>query len=174
MNNRKKIRDVKSGLEAISPLDALVSPPSVHFTSKTNEWETPSELFNKLNDEFNFTLDPCCTKENAKCERHYTIAEDGLKQSWKFERVFMNPPYGDEIGKWIRKAYMEGTTKGRADVVVCLIPAGTDTKYWHEYIFDKASEIRFLKGRVKFVGGKFTAPFPSAIVVYKYEEKKSG
>ena len=154
--------------------DAVVGLRSVHFTSKSNEWETPSELFNKLNDEFNFTLDPCCTKENAKCERYFTIAEDGLSQDWSNDIVFMNPPYGREIGKWIEKAYNESL---QGAIVVCLIPARTDTAYWHKYIFNK-TEVRFLKGRVKFqnrllpswredgshkVSG---APFPSAIVIY--------
>ena len=151
------------------PVELQVSQPSVHFMSKTNEWETPSELFDKLNDEFNFTLDPCCTKENAKCERHYTIADNGLVQDWRRDVVFMNPPYGREINKWIEKAYYE-SLKGAT--VVCLIPARTDTKYWHEFIFNKA-EIRFLKGRIKF-SGKGSAPFPSAIVIYKSRTERSG
>jgi site-specific DNA-methyltransferase (adenine-specific) len=131
--------------------------------SKSNEWETPSELFEELDREFHFTLDPCCTKENAKCERYFTAAEDGLSKSWKNEVVFMNPPYGTQIGKWIEKAYkesLEGTT------IVCLIPARTDTKYWHKFIFGKA-EIRFMEGRVKFSSSKHPAPFPSAVVVFK-------
>lgn len=144
-------------------IDAFVTTPTVHYSSKSNEWETPSELFEKLNKEFRFTLDPCCTKENAKCERHFTIAEDGLKQDWSDHNVFMNPPYGRQIKKWVKKAYKE-SLKGAT--VVCLIPARTDTSYWHEYIFNKA-EIRFLRGRVKFSNSKNGAPFPSAIVVYR-------
>ena len=139
----------------------------VHFTSKSNEWETPSELFNKLDREFHFTLDPCCTHQNAKCERYFVIAENGLAQDWSNDVVFMNPPYGREIGKWVEKAYNESLNGA---IVVCLIPARTDTAYWHKYIFNKASEIRFLEGRVKFVGGKFTAPFPSAVVIYGTSE----
>ncbi len=135
----------------------------IHFSSKSNEWGTPSELFNKLNEEFHFTLDPCCTKDNAKCERYYTIAEDGLSKDWKNEIVFMNPPYGSQIGAWIEKAYNESL---KGSTVVCLIPARTDTKYWHDFIFGKA-QIRFLKGRVKFAGGLYSAPFPSAIVVFQ-------
>jgi len=134
----------------------------VHFSSKNNEWTTPSELYESLNRLFNFTLDPCCTKDNAKCERHFTIAEDGLSQDWSKDRVYMNPPYGRQIGGWIEKAYKE-SLKGA--IVVCLIPARTDTKYWHNYIFGKA-QVFFLRGRVKFGDGKNSAPFPSAIVIY--------
>jgi site-specific DNA-methyltransferase (adenine-specific) len=146
-------------------IDLLVMPKtnSVHFMSKTNEWTTPSELYERLNREFNFTLDPCCTKENAKCERYFTTAEDGLKQNWSNDIVFMNPPYGREIGKWIEKAYKE-SLKGA--IVVCLIPARTDTAYWHDYIFGKA-EVRFLRGRIKFGDGDNSAPFPSAVVIFK-------
>lgn len=144
-------------------LERVVKPTPLHFSSKTNEWATPNELYSKLNKEFNFTLDPCSTHENAKCDRHYTINEDGLAQSWANETVFMNPPYGREIGLWIEKAYNESQ---RGATVVCLIPARTDTKYWHDYIFGKA-EIRFLKGRLKFGDSKNSAPFPSAVVIYR-------
>ena len=138
----------------------------VHYSSLTNEWKTPKELFDELNNEFHFTLDPCCSLENRKCKKYYTIKEDGLSKSWKDEIVFMNPPYGREIGKWVQKAYEESL---QGALVVCLIPARTDTKYWHTYIFHKA-EIRFLKGRVKF-SNKGSAPFPSAIVIFKNIEK---
>jgi len=131
------------------------------FTSKTDEWETPQELFDKLNREFNFTLDPCATKENAKCDKFYTKKENGLIQDWSGERVFMNPPYGRVIGKWVKKA-----SESKAEIVVCLLPARTDTKWFHDYIYHKA-EIRFLKGRIKFGGGKNSAPFPSMIVIIK-------
>lgn len=137
---------------------------NVHFSSKSNEWYTPQYLFDELNEEFNFTLDPCATHENAKCDKYFTIEENGLMQDWHNDVVFMNPPYGREIKHWIKKAYEE-SLKGAT--VVCLIPARTDTTYWHEYIFNKAHDIRFLKGRLKFGGGKNSAPFPSAIVVYK-------
>lgn len=147
--------------DEIRQADLLVSQPNVHFSSNSNEWETPSELFEQLNKEFNFTLDPCSTDKNAKCERHFTIAENGLAHDWSNDIVFMNPPYGRQIRKWIEKAYKE-SLKGA--IVVCLIPARTDTKYWHEYIFNKA-EIRFIKGRIKF-SNKGSAPFPSAIVIY--------
>lgn len=140
---------------------------SVHFSSKSNEWTTPQHLFDELNQEFNFTLDPCATEENAKCSKYFTIEDDGLSKDWSNDVVFMNPPYGREIKKWIKKAYEESLNGA---TVVCLIPARTDTMYWHDFIFDKADDIRFLKGRLKFGNGKNSAPFPSAIVVYKYKE----
>ena len=140
---------------------------SVHFSSKSNEWTTPQYLFNELNDDFNFTLDPCATDKNAKCSKYFTIEDDGLSKDWSNDVVFMNPPYGREIKKWIKKAYEESLNGA---TVVCLIPARTDTTYWHDYIFGKALDIRFLKGRLKFGDSKNSAPFPSAIVVYKYKE----
>lgn len=142
---------------------------NVHFSSKSNEWTTPQHLFDELNQEFNFTLDPCATEENAKCSKHkhFTIEDDGLSKDWSNDVVFMNPPYGREIKKWIKKAYEESLNGA---TVVCLIPRRTDTMYWHDFIFDKADDIRFLKGRLKFGNGKNSAPFPSAIVVYKYKE----
>lgn len=140
----------------------------VHFSSKTNEWATPQNFFDLLDNEFNFTLDPCSTKENAKCRKFYTKEDDGLSKSWEGERVFMNPPYGREIKYWIEKAYTEiiKTRERERTIVVCLIPARTDTRYWHEYIFGKAKEIRFVKGRLKFGDGSGSAPFPSAVVVF--------
>tara|TARA_X000001382_G_scaffold130917_1_gene127822 strand:+ start:311 stop:736 length:426 start_codon:yes stop_codon:yes gene_type:complete len=138
----------------------------VHFSSKSNEWTTPQDFYIKLNNEFGFTLDPCCTKESAKCKKYYTIEDDGLSQDWSNEIVFMNPPYGREISKWVKKAYQE-SLKGAT--VVCLIPARTDTKYWHDYIFPHA-KVRFVKGRLKFGGkqkGSGSAPFPSAVVIFK-------
>ena len=132
------------------------------FSSKSNDWATPHQTFNELDNEFNFTLDPCASHQNAKCDKYYTEEDNGLSQDWSNEIVFMNPPYGREIGKWVEKAYRE-SLKGA--VVVCLIPARTDTKYWHNFIFPYA-EIRFIKGRLKFGGSKNSAPFPSAIVIY--------
>jgi site-specific DNA-methyltransferase (adenine-specific) len=136
----------------------------VHYSSKSNEWATPQNLFDELNDEFNFTLDPCATDENAKCSKYFTIEDDGLSKDWSKDVVFMNPPYGREIKKWIKKAYEESLNGA---TVVCLIPARTDTTYWHDFIFDKANDIRFLRGRLKFGNSKNSAPFPSAIVVYQ-------
>ena len=131
---------------------------NIHFSSKTPEWETPQTLFDALNKEFRFTLDPCATKQNAKCRKFYTLKEDGLKQSWKGEQVFMNPPYGREIGAWVKKISEEGG--------VALLPARTDTAWFHDYILGKA-EIRFLRGRLKFGDSKNSAPFPSMIVVFR-------
>ena len=136
----------------------------VHYSSNTNEWSTPINTFNELNKEFNFTLDPCSTKENAKCDKFFTIEDDGLLQDWSKDVVFMNPPYGREIKDWIKKAYEESK---KGSTVVCLIPSRTDTKYWHDYIFKYAYDIRFIKGRLKFGDVKTPAPFPSAIIVFK-------
>lgn len=136
----------------------------VHYSSKSNEWATPQNLFDELNDDFNFTLDPCATDENAKCSKYFTLEDDGLSKDWSNDVVFMNPPYGREIKKWIKKAYEESLNGA---TVVCLIPARTDTTYWHDFIFKKTNDIRFLRGRLKFGNSKNSAPFPSAIVVYR-------
>lgn len=133
------------------------------FSSKTNEWATPKALFEELDKEFHFNLDPCATPENAKCKRFYTIEDDGLIQDWGGHRVFCNPPYGREIGKWVRKCYEESS---RCEVVVMLIPARTDTSYFHDFIYHKAKEIRFLRGRLHFNESKQGAPFPSMIVIF--------
>tara|TARA_Y100001973_G_C5181396_1_gene325143 strand:+ start:74 stop:535 length:462 start_codon:yes stop_codon:yes gene_type:complete len=134
---------------------------NIHFKSESNEWGTPQELYNELNEGYGFTLDPCATSENAKCNKYYTKEDDGLSKDWSREIVFMNPPYGREISKWVKKA-----SETKSAVVVCLIPSRTDTKYWHNYIFPKAHKIMFIKGRLKFSGHRNSAPFPSAIVVF--------
>ena len=136
---------------------------AVMFSSKTDDWATPQDFFDNLNEEFHFTLDPCCTEDNAKCEKHYTKEQDGLAQDWTGETVFCNPPYGREIPKWIKKCYEHFAEGGTA---VMLIPARTDTKAFHEYIYGKA-ELRFVRGRIKFCGCKNPAPFPSMVVVFK-------
>ena len=130
-------------------------------SSNTDMWATPQYVFDELNKEFNFTLDPCATKENAKCKKFFTEKEDGLKQDWSDEVVFMNPPYGRVIGNWVKKA-----SEGGAKIAVCLLPARTDTQWFHEYIYEKA-EIRFIKGRLKFGDSKNSAPFPSMVVIFK-------
>jgi len=117
------------------------------FSSENNFWCTPRDFFNKLNQEFNFTLDPCCTEKSALCNKFYTPKEDGLIQDWEGETVFVNPPYGREINKWVKKAYEE--SKKPNTKVVMLIPSRTDTRYFHDYIYNKA-KIRFIKGRLKF------------------------
>lgn len=134
------------------------------FSSKTDLWATPQDFFNELDKEFNFTLDPCATHENAKCNKYYTIEEDGLKQSWQGQIVFCNPPYGKVINDWVKKCYEESKKPGT--VVVMLIPARTDTKYFHNYIYNKARDIRFVKGRLKFGNSKNAAPFPSMVVIF--------
>lgn len=134
------------------------------FSSKSNEWATPQEFFDELDKEFHFTLDPCSTHENCKCKKHYTIEENGLEQNWGGEIVFCNPPYGSEIGKWVEKCYREGTKD--KTIVVLLIPSRTDTRYFHDYIYQRC-EIRFIKGRLKFGDGKAGAPFPSMLVIYR-------
>ena len=136
------------------------------MTSDKNYWETPQTFFDELNKEFNFTLDVASTHENAKTKNHFTIESDGLSNKWQ-GNVFCNPPYGKEIGLWVKKAYEESLTND--GVIVLLIPARTDTRYWHDYIFGKAKDIRFLKGRLKFeLNGeaKQSAPFPSAVIIY--------
>ena len=137
----------------------------VMFSSKSNDWETPADFYSQLDAEFGFTLDPCASQASAKCSSFYTADDDGLSKNWEGQTVFMNPPYGRKIGNWIQKAYEEGE-KGNTRVVA-LIPARTDTKYWHNYCM-KATEIRFVKGRLKFGRGnaKNSAPFPSAVVVF--------
>lgn len=136
---------------------------NVHFSSKTPEWETPQDLFDELDKEFHFELDVCATKENAKCKRFYTKEDDGLSHGWGGQ-VWCNPPYGREIGKWVEHAFLH-SHKGE---IVMLLPARTDTKWFHTYIYNKPwSEIRFLKGRLKFGGSKNSAPFPSMIVIFR-------
>jgi len=141
----------------------------VMFSSKSNEWGTPINLFNKLNSKFNFTLDPCCTINNKKCEKYFTIETNGLNQSWKDEIVFCNPPYGRQIGKWVAKAYNECTKFGTT--IVMLIPSRTDTKWFHSYIYNKF-QIMFIAGRLKFENEDNTnlklmpAPFPSMLVLF--------
>lgn len=145
--------------------------PSVHFSSATAEWSTPQDLFDELNDEFQFNLDPAATVENAKCELFITELEDGLTTDWCGYsphwdlvncRAFLNPPYGRAIGKWMAKAHAECSYGA---LVVCLVPARTDSKWFHDFAF--GHEVRFLRGRLKFGGCANSAPFPSAIVVMR-------
>lgn len=144
------------------------------YSSKTVEHPTPQWFFDKLNAEFGFTLDPCATHENAKCSLYFTREEDGLSQDWRGHTVFMNPPYGRTIGQWMHKAY-ESSQDGAT--VVCLVPARTDTRWWRDYVghydwetrtqVNHASEVRLVTGRLKFGDAKHTAPFPSAVVIYR-------
>ena len=132
------------------------------FSSDNMTWETPWDLFLKLHGEFNFTLDVCTLPETAKCHRYFTPEIDGLNQDWSSDICWMNPPYGRDIKIWMKKAYEESL---RGAIVVCLIPARTDTLYWHLYCM-KAAEIRLIKGRIKFGNSINSAPFPSAIVIF--------
>ena len=132
---------------------------NVHFSSKSYEWETPQDFFLELHREFDFTLDPCATHENAKLPKYYTKEENGLSKNWDGERVFMNPPYGREVARWVKKAY-----ESKA-LVVGLLPARTDTQWFHNWIYNKA-RIRFIKGRLKF-SKKNSAPFPSMVVIWE-------
>ncbi len=134
------------------------------YASGSCEWATPQWLFDELDAEFHFTLDPCSTDENAKCRKHYTVADNGLAKDWTGETVFCNPPYGRGVSDWVRKCYLHATSGGGTSVM--LIPARTDTEWFHEYIYGKA-EVRFLRGRLKFGGSKWNAPFPSMVVVFR-------
>ena len=137
----------------------------VMFSSKTDLWETPQQLFDELNAEFNFTLDVCANDENHKCERYYTKETNGLSQPW-YGNVWCNPPYGREIGEWVKKAYESSFHNN--GVIVMLLPARTDTKWFHKYIYNQPNvETRFIKGRLKFGNSKNSAPFPSMIVVFR-------
>lgn len=133
------------------------------FTSSTDDWATPQDLFDRLNAQHGFTLDVCANAANAKCSRYFTVEQDGLAQDWT-GTCWMNPPYGREIAKWIRKAY-ESSKAGAT--VVCLVPARTCSAWWHDYA--AKGEVTFLRGRVKFGGAKWNAPFPSAVIVFRPE-----
>ena len=137
------------------------------------EWETPQGLFDDLNKEYGFTLDAAASDKNHKCKKYYTERVDGLLQDWKGETVFCNPPYGREIGKWVQKAYEEAQA---GTPIVLLIPARTDTSYFHDFIYHKA-EIRFIRGRLRFTdddgNAADPAPFPSMLVIYNGKAVKS-
>lgn len=137
------------------------------FSSATDEWETPQAFYDELNSESHFTMDVCATPENAKCDRYFTREQDGLSQNWTGETVFCNPPYGREMPKWIEKCAKHGLSGG--GIAVMLIPARTDTKAFHQWIYGKA-EIRFIKGRLKFGKSQNSAPFPSMIVIFGKED----
>lgn len=145
--------------------DALLS-------SKNMCWCTPQDFFAELDLEFHFNLDPASTDKSAKCENHFTPEDDGLKQDWGGYCVFCNPPYGRAIADWVRKGYKESRKPGTT--VVMLIPARTDTAYFHDWIFGKADEIRFLRGRLKFTDEdgnvESAAPFPSAVIVWRNQQ----
>ena len=131
------------------------------FSSATGDWETPAELFAELNAEFGFTLDACASVDNAKVKANY-YDSGGLALPWE-GIVWCNPPYGRVIGAWVRKG-RESAERGA--MVVMLLPSRTDTRWWHDDVM-KASEIRFIRGRLRFGNMRNGAPFPSAIVVFR-------
>ena len=137
------------------------------LSSKNMNWCTPQDFFDKLDAEFHFALDAAATDKTAKCQRYYTPETDGLSQSWDAGgAVFCNPPYGREIKKWVKKAYEEAE---KGTTIVLLLPARTDTSWFHDYLYGKA-EIRFLRGRLRFTDADgcamHPAPFPSMVAVY--------
>jgi len=148
--HRRRNRKLKGSLEVMG-------------SSRSCEWSTDPEVFAELSQRYGpFDLDPCATHENHKCPRFFTKEQDGLAQPWT-GRVFMNPPYGRAMGDWMRKAWEASRTT--AELVVCLVPARVDTAWWHEYAI--RGEIEFIRGRLRFGNLENTAPFPSAIVVFR-------
>lgn len=135
----------------------------VMFSSKSDEWSTPQDIYEKLDNEFHFNLDPCATIENHKCNTFFTQNDNGLSKNWGGYRAFVNPPYS-QIKQWVKKCWEESTKPNT--IVVMLIPARTDTRYFHEYI-NHRSEVRFIKGRLKFGDSNNSAPFPSMIVIFR-------
>lgn len=133
---------------------------AVHFSSATDQWATPQALFDEIAQEFNFETDVCALPSSAKCKNYFTPEDDGLSQEWRGV-CWMNPPYGREIGRWMKKAY-ESSQAGAT--VVCLVPARTDTEWWWQYA--RHGLIRIIKGRLKFGDAKSSAPFPSALVIF--------
>lgn len=136
----------------------------VMYSSAKDDWETPQDFFDSLDQEFHFSLDAAASDSNAKCPIYFTKRENALLKNWGGYSVFCNPPYGREIGAFVKKAYEESKKPNTS--VVMLLPARTDTRWFHEYILGKA-EIRFLRGRLKFGSAVKTAPFPSMVVVFK-------
>ena len=134
------------------------------FSSERMDWETPQDFFDELDKKYHFTLDPCASKYNHKCNKYYTKEDDGLLKSWKNEIVFCNPPYGRSIYNWVKKCSEES----KHSTIVLLIPSRTDTKYFHEFLYKKENvELIFIKGRLKFGDGKNSAPFPSMLAIFR-------
>lgn len=138
---------------------------AVMWSSNRDDWSTPLDFFSKLNEEFHFTLDPCADDFNHKCDKYYTKEQDGLKQDWSGENVFCNPPYGRDVPKWVQKCFQE-VYFGKCNCAVMLLHARTDTRWFHDYVYHK-SEVRFVRGRLKFGDQKQPAPFPSMIVIFR-------
>ena len=132
----------------------------------TDERETPHALWEAYDREFGFTLDVCAAPGNAKCSRFFTAQDDGLAQDWGTHVCWMNPPYSN-CGAWVRKAAQAAQAGA---TVVALVPSATDTRWWHECT--PRAEVRFLRGRLRFVGTKGSAPFPSAILIFRPGESR--
>jgi phage N-6-adenine-methyltransferase len=141
------------------------------YSSRSEEWPTPQDFFNTLNEEFSFTLDPCATRTNRKCNLHFSKHQDGLKQNWGAHRVFCNPPYGRTMRDWAQKC-LQASQAGA--LVVLLAHARTDTRWFHDWVYGKADEIRFVRGRLRFGDGKQSAPFPSLVAIYRPCKRKRG
>jgi site-specific DNA-methyltransferase (adenine-specific) len=141
-------------------------PRKATQTSNSVEYPTPGNFFSRLNNIFHFELDVCATHKNAKCPRYFTKQQNGLKQRWNdAATVWMNPPYGKGLCNWMQKAYEESRN---GCVIVCLVPVRSDTKWWHHWVEGKA-QVFYVKGRLRFDGADYPAPFPSAIVIYGLE-----
>ena len=150
--------------DELAALGLASGSASVHFSSNTDEWPTPQDFFDKCNAEFALELDVCADDANHKCPRYFTRETNGLAQDWAPARCWMNPPYGREIGDWMRKAWIEAQ---RGALVVCLVPARTDTAWWHDYAM--RGTVRFIRGRLRFGNAEASAPFPSALVIFSQQ-----
>jgi site-specific DNA-methyltransferase (adenine-specific) len=183
-HQRNSHRESAPTLCSFSASRGSASP--ANFSSETCEWATPQDFYDRLHKEYDFTLDVCATTENAKCQRYYTKVDDALRQPWAPERCWMNPPYGRDMGKWVQKAWLE-SQKGA--LVVCLVPARTDVRWWHDWAM--RGEIRYHKGRLRFCradGARLahkgkavmegrkpaqnTAPFATATVIFHPQNEK--
>ncbi|WDW17303.1 phage N-6-adenine-methyltransferase [Enterococcus faecium] len=146
------------------------------MTSDNQDWETPQELFDNLNNEFDFELDAFASDKNAKCKHFFTERDDSFQQDWtKYKSIFINPPYTSKVQDEVLKKINDTISSNWMGVIVLLIPARTDTKRWHDYIFNKADDIRFIKGRLRFeVDGipRGSSTFPSAVIVYDLRNKE--
>jgi len=175
-----RIRHVRTGRSDLSDRRTIAASDNVavlkgtkaknngRYNGNGRHWATPPEVFDPLDLEFRFTLDPCATPETTKCRKFYTEADNGLERSWAGERVFMNPPYGREVYAWTRKARLEAASG--ALVVVGLLPASTDLAWWHDDVVGHAEDLRWIRGRVRFLtGGPYRASgfFSSVVVVWR-------
>ncbi len=143
----------------------------IHFSSVHMDWRTPLAVYLELNKEFGFTLDAAANDANALHTNYFTERDDSLMQSWAGERIFVNPPYGRALPRWMEKIWLE---TAQAEVIVALVPSRTDTRWWHNYAM-LADEIRFLQGRLRFEGhGGNSAPFPSCILVFQPNSEEQG